>query len=246
MKIIVSAIIKGGTGKTTTAAALTQAAAAAGKKVLAIDMDPQAHLTLKIGGDPARPGAYHLLHGADPAESIQQTQQGFDCIAASSDLAAETTAPGSGKRLLDAIKRIRARYDVIFIDTPPQMGELTFNAIWAATDVIIPMEPDDGSLEGFYQISDICQQIQTRARRPIRQAIVITRYDSRTKINRHMKDVIMEELTKETGIPVLAVIRNGTAIREAHGFRLDLYQYAPQSAPAQDYKQLFNRLMKGE
>ena len=73
MQIITTAIIKGGTGKTTTAAALAQAATAAGKKVLCIDLDPQANFTFFIGADQNQRGSYHLLHGENPAALIQHT-----------------------------------------------------------------------------------------------------------------------------------------------------------------------------
>ena len=90
MQIITAAVIKGGTGKTTTAAALAQAAVQAGKKVLAVDLDPQANLSFFIGADQNAPGSYQLLHGTDAAQLIQTTDQGIDAIAASPDLATET------------------------------------------------------------------------------------------------------------------------------------------------------------
>ena len=133
MQILTAAVIKGGTGKTTTAAALAQAAAAAGKKVLAIDLDPQANFTFFIGADQNNPGSYELLHGTDPAQLIQHTAQGIDAISASPDLATERTTPASAKRLQTALDPLKSDYDLIVIDTPPQMGELTFNALQAAT-----------------------------------------------------------------------------------------------------------------
>ena len=142
MQILTTAVIKGGTGKTTTAAALAQAAAAAGKKVLAIDLDPQANFTFFIGADQNTPGSYQLLHGAEPGQLIQQTEQGIAAIAASPDLATERTTPASAKRLQQAIEPLKGKFDLIIIDTPPQMGELTFNALQAATGLIIPLETD--------------------------------------------------------------------------------------------------------
>ena len=148
-QIITAAVIKGGTGKTTTAAALAQAAAAAGKKVLAIDLDPQANLSFFIGADQNAPGSYQLLHGAEAAQLIQDTEQGIQAIAASPDLATERTTPASAKRLQEAIEPVKKDYDLIIIDTPPQMGELTFNALQASTGLIIPLETDNSSLQGL-------------------------------------------------------------------------------------------------
>lgn len=239
MQIITTAIIKGGTGKTTTAAALAQAAAAAGKKVLAIDLDPQANLSFFIGADQNQPGSYQLLHGTSPSQLIQATEQGIDVIAASPDLATERTAPGSAKRLQEAIKPLKKRYDFILIDTPPQMGELTFNALQASTGLIIPLETDNSSLQGLYQIADIAHQMQRSNPGLQIMGVVLTRYDSRPKLNRYLKEVI-EERGQEIGASLLAEIRPGIAIREAQAMQQSLFSYAPRSKPAQDYKKLFD------
>ncbi len=243
MQIITTAIIKGGTGKTTTAAALAQAAAAAGKRVLCIDLDPQANLSYFIGADQNRQGAYQLLHDADPLELIQATAQRIDAIAGSPDLATERTAPASAKRLQAAIEALKRRYSLIIIDTPPQMGELTFNALQAATGLIIPLEADNSSLQGLYQITDIAHQMQRS--NPALSIIgsVLTRYDSRAKLNRQMADIIADA-GKQAGAPLIATIRPGIAVKEAQALRLSLYQYAPRSKPAADYMQLYKTITK--
>ena len=235
MQILTAAVIKGGTGKTTTAAALAQAAVAAGKKVLAIDLDPQANFTFFIGADQNSPGSYELLHGTDPAQLIQQTAQGIDAISASPDLATERTTPASAKRLQTALDPLKSDYDLIVIDTPPQMGELTFNALQAATGLIIPLETDNSSLQGLYQIADIAHQMQRSNPALTITGVVLTRYDSRPKLNRYLQEVIAER-GQEIGAPFLIGIRPGIAIREAQ---------APRSNPAQDYKKLYEMIMEG-
>lgn len=244
MQIITAAIIKGGTGKTTTAAALSQAAVAAGKRVLAIDLDPQANLTFFIGADQNRPGSYQLLHGTGASELIQSTSQGIAVIAASPDLATEKTTQASAKRLQAAIEPIKRYFDFIFIDTPPQMGELTFNALQASTGLIIPLESDNSGLQGLYQITDIAHQMQ-RSNPALRiLGTVLTRYDGRPKLNRYLKDVITER-GEEIGAPFLAAIRSGISIREAQAMQQSLFEYAPNSKQAQDYKALYNTLQEG-
>lgn len=243
MQIITAAVIKGGTGKTSTCAALAQAAAAAGKKVLAIDLDPQANFSYTIGADQNAPGSYQLLHEVDPAQLIQTTPQGIDAIAASPDLATERTKPASAKRLQAAIEPIKKRYDFIFIDTPPTMGELTFNALQAATRLIIPLESDNSSLQGLYQIVDVAHQMQRSNPALSILGTIITRYDARPKLNRYLQEVIADK-GAEIGAPFLMAIRAGVAIREAQAMQQSLYQYAPRSKPAQDYKQLFDLIRK--
>ena len=244
MRIITTSIIKGGTGKTTTAAALAQAAAAAGKKVLAIDLDPQANLSFFVGADPNAPGSYDLLHGADPAQLIQRTQQGLDAIAAAPDLSTEKTTPASAKRLQQALEPVKESYDLIVIDTPPQIGELTYNALQASTGLVIPLETDNSSLQGLYQITDIARHIQQSNPALRITGVVLTRYDARPKLNRFLRDAIAER-AQEMGVPFLMGIRPGIAIREAQAMQQSLYDYAPRSKPAEDYKQLLKMIWEG-
>lgn len=238
MQIITTAVIKGGTGKTTTAAALAQAATAAGRKVLIIDLDPQANLSFFVGADQTQPGAYQLLHGTPAKEVIQTTEQGIKAIAGHPDLSTEKTAAGSAKRLTEALEPIKKSFDYIFIDTPPTMGELTFNALEASTGLIIPLETDNSSLQGLYQIADIAQQIKKTNTRLKIKGVILTRYDSRPKLNRYLQEVIAEK-GKECGAPFLMGIRPGIAIREAQAMQQSIYDYAPNSNPAEDYKKLF-------
>lgn len=242
--IITAAVIKGGTGKTTTCAALAQAAANAGKKVLAVDLDPQANFTFAIGADQNRPGCYQLLNGTPAAQLVQDTEQGIHAIAASPDLATVKTTPASAKRLQRALEPLRGHYDLIIIDTPPQMGELTYNALQAATGLIIPLETDTNSLQGLYHITDIAQQMQHSNPALSIIGVILTRYDNRPKINRYIRCVI-DEKGQEIGAPLLMEIRNGVAIREAAAMQQSLYDYAPHSKPAVDYKKLYKTIMEG-
>ena len=244
MQILTVAVIKGGTGKTTTAAALAQAAAAAGKRVLAIDLDPQANLSHFIGADQNRPGSYQLLHDADPQQLIQRTAQGIDAIAASPDLATERTTPASAKRLQRALDPLKSDYDLAIIDTPPQMGELLYNALQAATGLIIPLESDNSSLQGLYQIADIAHQMQRSNPALQITGVVLTRYDSRPKLNRFLQEAIAER-GQEIGAPFLIGIRPGIAIREAQAMQQSIFDYAPRSNPAQDYKKLYEMITEG-
>lgn len=241
MQILTTAVIKGGTGKTTTAAAIAQAAAADRKKVLAIDLDPQANFTYAIGANQNAPGSYDLLHGADP--HIQKTAQGISVIAASPDLATEKTTGGSAKRLQRAIGPLKSAFDFIVIDTPPTIGELTYNALQAATGLIIPLEADSNSIQGLYTIVDIAERMQQSNPDLSIIGVVLTRFDPRPKINRYLRDVIADK-GKEVGAPLLATIRSGVAIREAQAMQQSLFEYAPKSKPAQDYEDLYKKLKR--
>jgi len=241
LKIFTTAIIKGGTGKSTTAAALAQVAHKSGKKALAIDLDPQANLSFFIGADQNAPGVYDLLHGSAVADVIQTTPQHIDVITASPDLATEKTTAGSVKRLQEALEPVKDKYSFCFIDTPPQMGELTYNALQAADGLIIPLETDNSSIQGLYQISDIASQMQDSNPQLSIIGVVLTRYDSRPKLNRYLQSEI-EKTAGEIGAPYLGAIRSGIAIREAQAMQQNLYDYAPRSNPAVDYRNLYAKI----
>lgn len=243
MKIFTTAIIKGGTGKTTTAAALAQAAAADKKKVLAIDLDPQGNLSFYLAADKSKAGAVELLQGTPAAETIQTTPQGIDIIAARGDLAAEETTTGSTRRLQEALQPIKKNYDIIIIDTPPQMGELVFNGLQAAEGIIIPVEADSGSLAGIYNLAELIEATK-RTNKGLKVAgVIVTRYDNRAKINQYLKDTIKEKSEAE-GFPYLMEIRQGIAVKEALQLQQALYKYAPKSKPAADYRKLLAMLTK--
>ena len=243
-KIITTAIIKGGTGKTTTTTALAQAAHQKKKKVLAVDLDPQGNLTEFLDGKGDRPGSYDLLHGADVAETIQTTSQGIDLAAACPDLAAEKTTGGSAKRLEKALLPLKESYDYIFIDTPPQMGELTFNALQTSDGILIPLEADMSSVNGLYQLADIADQMKERSAASLSiWGIILTRYRSLAKINQHIRKEIMGA-AEDLGAPYLGEIREGIAAKEAQALRKNLFIYAPKSNPAQDYMRLFEQIKR--
>lgn len=245
MQIITTAVIKGGTGKTTTAAAIAQAAAKANKRVLCIDLDPQGNLTAFLDAEPNAPGSYQLLGGETPAAGlIQKTTQALSVIAASPDLATLKTKPGSAKRLQKAIEPIKDNFDLIIIDTPPQMGEPTYNALQASTGLLIPLEADGSSLQGLYQILDIAQHMRESSNPDLSFiGVLLTRYDSRPNINRYLKDTI-QKTAQESGAAFLGCIRAGIAIREAQGLRQSLYEYAPKSKPAADYLDIYRAIKK--
>lgn len=244
MKIITTAVIKGGTGKTTTAAALAQAGAISGKRILAIDLDPQANLTAAVAADPAAPGSYELLNGSiDAVKAIQTTPQGLQAIAATPNLAAITARPGSARRLERALDKLQGAFDLVLIDTPPQMGELTYNALQASTGLLIPLETDTNSLQGLYNVVDVARAIQGSNPGLSFTGIIIARYDGRSKLNQYLAGTIKKKAAA-ANIPYLGEIRAGIAIREAQAMKQSLFEYAPKSNPATDYMKLYKQIME--
>lgn len=246
MKIIVLAIQKGGTGKTTSAAALAHAAALDGFRVLCVDLDPQGQLSFTMGADVSRPGAFELITGAAAAADLVQTprQGGPDIIPAAWELATITTGPGSARRLQRALEPVRGQYDFIIIDTPPTAGELQFGALQAATELIIPVQADIYSLQSLYQIADTAGQIRRTNPGLSIRGFILTDYDGRGTISRTMAETITARAA-EIGIKCLGVIRRGVAVKEAAALQEPLITYAPRSRPAQDYKNIFEQIKEG-
>lgn len=245
MAVLTTAVIKGGTGKTTTAAAIAQAAVKARKKVLCIDLDPQGNLSDFLDADPNAPGSYELLEGETPAgELLQKTTQKLSVISASPNLATLKTKPGSAKRLQRALEPVKDNFDLIIVDTPPQIGETTYNALQASTGLVIPLEADSSSLQGLYQILDIAQHMREGSNPDLSFiGVLLTRYDHRPNINRFMRDTI-QETAQEAGAVFLGCVRAGIAIKEAQGLRVSLYEYAPKCNPAADYQSIYKAIKK--
>lgn len=239
MKILTVAVEKGGTGKTTTAAVFAQAGAYRGKRVLAVDLDPQGNLSLALNVRPGAIGSYEFLEGATAAEVMKHSAQGVDMIPASRALSMATSAPGSARRLQKALQPIRNNYDLIVIDTPPTAGELQYNALQAATNLIIPLEADIYNLQSMYQIADTAKQIQKSNPALNIDGLLFTKFADRASLVKQMRQTI-EEQARELGIGCLGYIRNGIAVKEAAALQVSLYDYSPNSKPAQDYLYLYD------
>ena len=242
MQIIAVANQKGGTGKSTTAAALAQAAAAQGKKALAIDLDPQGNLSFALNADMNRGTSFDLLEGKQAAHLIQHSSTGPDIIPASLNNSTISSSRGSAKRLQAALLPVRWSYDIILIDTPPTAGELQYNALQAATALIIPLQAEIYSLQGLYQIAETAAQIKESNPALSAAGIIFTRHNERSTITRQMQDTIIAA-AQEMQIPYLGAIREAVAIREAQALQINLYDYAPKSKPALDYMALLNKII---
>ena len=244
MQIITVAIQRGGTAKTTTTAALAQAAAFTGRHVLAIDLDPQGNLSFTLRADTNRQGSLDFLNGEPARHVVQQTADGVDVIPASWGLSTISSSAGSARRLQAALAPIAGRYDLVIIDTPPTAGELQYNALQAATGLIIPLAADIFGLQGLYQITDTAAQIRKTNRGLTVKGIVFTRHNDRSRLARQMQATITGKAA-DMGLPCLGAIREGVAIREAQTLQQSLFKYAPNSKPAADYMNLFNKIMEG-
>ena len=246
-KIIAIANQKGGVGKTTSSVNLSAALCLMGKKVLLVDCDPQGNASSGMGVlKTTRPNTYDMLIGGKTAsECVSETEYG-DVIPASKELAAASVELINADRreyvLKDKISALYSEYDYIFIDCPPSLELLTVNALVASDSVLIPMQCEYYALEG---IADLLTSIKMCSRRLNRrlgiEGIVLTMYDKRKTLHRQIYEAIQRSFG---GMLFSSAIRNNIAIAEAPATGRLLYDYAPKSNGAADYRALTAELLQ--
>lgn len=245
MKILTVTIQKGGVAKTTTAAALAQAAAYCGRRILAVDLDPQSNLTFALGAVSGAGSSFDLLQGEPVLDLIQETEQGVDVIPAAGDLAAITSGTGSARRLQRALEPVKEIYDLVVVDIPTAAGELVFNALQAATGVIIPTNTDAYNMQSLFQTAELVEQFRRSNPSLKVEGVLLTNYAGRTRLDRQVREMLQRQ-AQELRLPYLGEIRRAVAIREAALLRESLYSYAPRSKPAEDYLRVYKSITHEE
>ena len=248
MRIISIANQKGGCGKTTTSINLAAALASNNRKVLLIDLDPQAHATsgLNIKADLS---IYNVLskiaHRKSSLEGIvQNIGANFD-IAPSSIVLSTIEQELSGEigresRLWDILKNFKTNYDYILIDCPPNLGILTINAIRAANEIIIPVEASRFSLEGVSQLTSIINLVTERLNHTVDFRILVTNFDSRLQHSFKMLDRIKSDYKNKLFSNIVHV---NVKLKEAQNEGLPVFAYDKYCRGAKDYFSLSREII---
>lgn len=241
--ILTVAFGKGGTAKTSTVCALVNYARMQGKSVLCVDADPQANATYALQGDAGAPGLFDILtDNAQAAQVIQQTPQ-THLIAAGLNLAAAEQAierkPGRDFILKTALQGI-PKYDLIVIDTQPDLNSLLINALACSDSVLLPMQANSFSIMGLYQMRETIAQVQKYCNPKLKIAgILLTKYKPRQTLAADMREDIAAQ-AQAMGTKVFdTYIREGVAVEQAQAMQQSLFDYAKDSNPAKDYAALF-------
>jgi len=250
MKAIAITNQKGGVGKTTTALALAAGLAHVGKRVLQVDLDAQANITQTLGADDRGLTVLDvLMRKANIREAIQKTVQG-DVLPANPGIAGLDTVltfVGKEYRLKEALAGLDGAYDYVIIDTPPALGILTVNALAACDEIIVPAQADIFSLNGINQLNETTQAVREYCNPRLKiLGILLTRYSVRSILSRDIAAVI--EQTAQTLQTKLfrTTIRENIAIKEAQAKQRNIYDYAPKSNAAADYRAFVEEILSGD
>jgi chromosome partitioning protein len=247
-RVIAFANQKGGVAKTTSTLNLSVAFAEQGKKVLAIDLDPQGNLTMSQGLNPdtIERSMYDVLVHKLPIEQIIH-QGEIDLAVASIDLAgaelALSSMIGRERALEKALQPVKAAYDFVVIDTPPSLGLLTINALVAANGVIVPVQCEYLSLRGLVQLENTLSMIRENLNPDVGiEGILPTMFDSRTLHSREALEILQEnfgELVFKTRI------RKTIRYAEAPVKGTSVLKYDPSGTAAEAYRDLAKEVLNG-
>ena len=236
---------KGGVGKTTSTINIGAGLVELGKKVLLIDLDPQANLTLSLGIPRQKVSIYEAIRGEAELEPYT-AKPGMDVVISSLDLSgAEMELVNEAGReyiLQELFEPLLDKYDYILIDCPPSLGLLTLNALTCSQYIIIPLQTEFLALQGLAKIKQVIDKVQFRLNKSLQIAgVMATMYDNRRVLNRD----VVETIHKYFGEKVFKTyIRDNVALAEAPAQRKDIFDYNPKSSGAEDYLNLCKELLE--
>ena len=231
---------KGGVGKTTTVANLAHMLAAQGKKVTAIDLDPQGSLTVSLGENSRSLSGMDevLLEGVVLQEVMHEVRDNLQLITCGPRLGScEQNIKNNSdiaKRLRKSLKNIKGQ-DYILIDCPPSSGFLVVSALFATEEILIPVAGDYLALHGMAHLMGTLERFETSLKIKHKRWIVVTRFHPRRRLSQDVVDNLTEHFP---GMVLLTPIRETSALAEGPSFGLTVQEYRSRSNGRADYEQL--------
>lgn len=252
-RIIAVANQKGGVGKTTTSINLSACLATLGKKVLAIDMDPQGNMTSGLGIDKngVEYTIYDLIIGEAGIEQVicKDALENLDVMPSNIDLsAAEIELIGVDDKefiVHNEVEKVRENYDFVIIDCPPSLNTLTINAMTTADTVLVPIQCEYYALEGLSQLIHTIELVKARLNPNLEiEGVVFTMYDARTNLSLQVVENVKDNLNQTI---YKTIIPRNIRLAEAPSHGLPINLYDPKSTGAESYMLLAEEVMnKGE
>ncbi len=245
MGIVISLLNhKGGVGKTTSTINIGAGLAELGKKVLLIDLDPQANLTLSLGIPRQKFTIYEALRGESDLVPYN-VKKNLDVVTSTLDLSgAEMELVNEAGReyiMRELFAVIQDQYDYILIDCPPSLGLLTLNALTSSRYVIIPLQTEFLALQGLAKIKQVIDKVRMRLNKNLEIGGVIpTMFDRRKVLNNDVVDTIHKYFGEKV---FKTYIRDNVALAEAPAQRKDIFDYNPRSPGAEDYLNLSREII---
>jgi chromosome partitioning protein len=250
---------KGGVGKTTTAVNLAAALAQAGQRVCVLDLDPQAHATTHLGVEPdgTAPSMYDVLINSKPLAEVRRKIADRLWLAGS-DInlaAAEVELAGVVGReviLRDLLLQDEGAFDFVFMDCAPSLGVLTLNALAAANEVFIPLQPHFLALHGMGKLLETTALVAKRINPALKvTGIVLSLYESSTRLAQEVVQNLQEYLDKSRGANTPWAkarifntrIRRNIKLAECPSFGQSIFAYAQKSHGAEDYADLAREVL---
>lgn len=248
-RVVAVANQKGGVAKTTTVHAIGFSLAELGRRVLLVDLDPQACLTYSVGIDPdTLDRSLHdvfvrKMKAADARRTLPGVE-GIDILPSTIDLAGSEvhllTRTGREHVLARALLPVMDDYDVVLIDCPPSLGVLTINGLTAAQEVLIPLQCEALSHRGVGQLLETIDDVRLFANADLQvRGVIATMYDERTRHSR----AVLDDVKERYGLPVFdPPVRKSIRFAEAPLSGLSILQHAPNSPGAEAYRAIARQL----
>jgi chromosome partitioning protein len=248
MRVICLTNNKGGVSKTTSTVNLAYAFAEKGYKVLVVDVDPQCNSTYSLLGNLDQEQTFYdmLFEGLPLSQIILPAKKAhLSVVPCSINLSAAdlmlSSVHGRERKLARALQLVRANYDYIFIDTPPNLGLLTVNALIACTDVIIPLSLTTYALIGISILEKTMQELRDNLDVSLPVLGVFACMNDRTRINADVLNAIKEHFGS---LVFSTIIPRNIKVEEAHNQTESIFDYAATSAGAQAYRQLAEEVIQ--